>query len=604
MKDIRDIDYRWEPERRYRLGTASTERYIIFVDAPPIEEPATASRSGSRSNNPATVADYFSCRVFLSCPRVVVGSFLLCSSRRRDGYDFLHMSHVPPNGVSVPFAAGFLTAMPASFRRRLRKFQQFPETGRPTTAAPYSAKTVPSGPMSNAEGTRLSMPRALPDWPRDTPLAYVDSGTLTGGCGTLSFDWMQMFNPTVSVDVVVNGTLRHTVTSGVQNVINHTGPLAINVGGKLHSPHSAARVAIQPGRHRQRRRGPPMAAARPNRRPCCSRPTPMQRRPRLQQRRPTRPSPPPNPTWTPSASGPPAFRRAPPSTPPPAPRPLISTFVWTPTAAQTGLHSVVFYAGDKDGTNSRAFSIEVTPIYPYYHYAEGLTGAALKAKLHEIISTGTRQLTDDQENDAMKVLHTDPANSNNVLLLYNPTSSVPKSAYNKDPRLEQGALLARIPRPGQPRPRPGRRPQPLRRRQGRQRPARQSLLRRKRSRRCRLPESRHQLRPRNQPRRQFLGAPAGLQGQRRPRHLLHGHALRRQRAQHLGPGFLRQPRPHQHHGHPDQPPPLARPGSPRRLRKQPQRNDLFHLSIQPEPLHRPPGMGRSKSGGPMPMAMA
>jgi hypothetical protein len=42
MKDIRDIDYRWEPKEKVQLGNASTDRHIIFVDAPPIEQPATA----------------------------------------------------------------------------------------------------------------------------------------------------------------------------------------------------------------------------------------------------------------------------------------------------------------------------------------------------------------------------------------------------------------------------------------------------------------------------------------------------------------------------------------------------------------------------------
>ena len=111
--------------------------------------------------------------------------------------------------------------------------------------------------------------------------------------------------------------------------------------------------------------------------------------------------------------------------------PLMASFAWTPAESQTGTHAVAFFAGDKDGTNSRTFSIEVTPIYPYYHYAEGLTGPALKAKLHDIISTSTRELNDDEENDAMKVLHTDANNPANVYYLYNVTSSVSKTLYNK-----------------------------------------------------------------------------------------------------------------------------------------------------------------------------
>lgn len=35
LYDIRDIDYRLRPGSRVQEGTASTERYIIIVDAPP-----------------------------------------------------------------------------------------------------------------------------------------------------------------------------------------------------------------------------------------------------------------------------------------------------------------------------------------------------------------------------------------------------------------------------------------------------------------------------------------------------------------------------------------------------------------------------------------
>jgi len=59
--------------------------------------------------------------------------------------------------------------------------------------------------------------------------------------------------------------------------------------------------------------------------------------------------------------------------------------------------------GDYDGT--------------YYRSAIGLTGPALKAELHSIISGNTR-LSYDQVWDALKVTDQDPANANNVILLY------------------------------------------------------------------------------------------------------------------------------------------------------------------------------------------
>ncbi len=53
----------------------------------------------------------------------------------------------------------------------------------------------------------------------------------------------------------------------------------------------------------------------------------------------------------------------------------------------------------------------------YYRSAIGLTGAALKSELHSIISTNTT-LSYDQVWDALKVTDQDPANANNVILVY------------------------------------------------------------------------------------------------------------------------------------------------------------------------------------------
>ena len=53
----------------------------------------------------------------------------------------------------------------------------------------------------------------------------------------------------------------------------------------------------------------------------------------------------------------------------------------------------------------------------YYRSAIGLTGTALKAELHSIIRTNAK-LTYDQVWNALKLTDQDPANANNVILLY------------------------------------------------------------------------------------------------------------------------------------------------------------------------------------------
>ncbi len=54
----------------------------------------------------------------------------------------------------------------------------------------------------------------------------------------------------------------------------------------------------------------------------------------------------------------------------------------------------------------------------YYAAASGKSGAALKAALHTIISTGVTKISYDAVWDALKVTDQDPANSSNVILIY------------------------------------------------------------------------------------------------------------------------------------------------------------------------------------------
>lgn len=264
-----------------------------------------------------------------------------------------------------------------------------------------------------------------------TPISRIESGTIAGGCGILSFDFMLLFSPTVRVDVVVSSTVRHTITGGQKDVATNTGPLTINQGGNftlklVQHDSKAAQVAIDNiswtsygGADPE----PPELLFSPDTNAVL---TAYSNLVSLTVTA-TEPNVDAVALWATGLPAGAAFNATNGLTP------LISSFSWRPSAAQTGTHAVVFYAGDKDGTHSRTFSIEVTPIYPYYHYAMGLTGTVLKAKLHDIISAGARQLTDEEENEAMKVLHTDPNNSSNVYYLYNVTSSVPKALYNKDP---------------------------------------------------------------------------------------------------------------------------------------------------------------------------
>lgn len=65
-----------------------------------------------------------------------------------------------------------------------------------------------------------------------TPQSNVYSGTISGGIGTLSFNYMQAFTNNVNLNVLVNDIVVGNVTSsGQQNEILNSGPITVNVAG-------------------------------------------------------------------------------------------------------------------------------------------------------------------------------------------------------------------------------------------------------------------------------------------------------------------------------------------------------------------------------------
>ena len=64
-----------------------------------------------------------------------------------------------------------------------------------------------------------------------SPVAEVESGTISGGIATLKFDYMQAFSTPVNLDVYVNNTLVATVNGGAQNVVTSSGDINVNING-------------------------------------------------------------------------------------------------------------------------------------------------------------------------------------------------------------------------------------------------------------------------------------------------------------------------------------------------------------------------------------
>ena len=343
------------------------------------------------------------------------------------------MSRAFQSAFLFSFALASLLGAPRAAADGYEVFANFPVTANSYSSGTFAGRDGSTWTYTLCQGSKvITAPTpGLKDGTTGNP--SIASGVIAGGCGTLSFDWMKMFSKAVSVDVIVNDAVLHTITGGTQNVVNNTGLLDVNAGGSFtlqirQNNKDSGQVAIDNIRWTSfggSAPAPPALTFNPNvTNVAAAYGNLIQFTVRA-----TEPNDEPNVRlWSAGLPAGAIFNAI------TGAAPLVSTFSWTPTSAQTGTFDVAFFAADKDGTNSRTFSIEVTPIYPYYHYAEGLTGAALEAKLHDIISTGALQLTTtDQMRDAMKDIHTDPNNADNVLLLYNPTSSVPKSLCDKDP---------------------------------------------------------------------------------------------------------------------------------------------------------------------------
>src|SRR5690625_184147 len=69
---------------------------------------------------------------------------------------------------------------------------------------------------------------------KDDPEAYVESGTIANGIGTLKFSYMQAFGTNVNLKVYVNETLVHTATTDNQKEeVFTTDNIEVNIGGDV-----------------------------------------------------------------------------------------------------------------------------------------------------------------------------------------------------------------------------------------------------------------------------------------------------------------------------------------------------------------------------------
>ena len=122
-----------------------------------------------------------------------------------------------------------------TFAQGTENFANFPETGNSYQDGTFVGQDGSTWTYWQCRGDKV-ITAETPCLGKDrTPTAEVISGTISNGCGTLSFDYMQAFSTSVNLDVFVNGLLITSVTSNNQvGVVLNSGPISGEHSRRLH----------------------------------------------------------------------------------------------------------------------------------------------------------------------------------------------------------------------------------------------------------------------------------------------------------------------------------------------------------------------------------
>ncbi|MCB0497097.1 MAG: lamin tail domain-containing protein [Cyclobacteriaceae bacterium] len=150
---------------------------------------------------------------------------------------------------SITSTSGSIEA--STVATNLEDFTNFPETGTSYVDGTFTGNDGSTWSYVQTSGNSsgaVSAPTPVLGRNR-TPAAEVTSGTISGGIGTLNFDYIQAFSTNVNLEVYVNDVLVTTVTSSSETgVIKNSGDIAVDVAGDIvisfRQPTDAGQVGI------------------------------------------------------------------------------------------------------------------------------------------------------------------------------------------------------------------------------------------------------------------------------------------------------------------------------------------------------------------------
>jgi len=126
-----------------------------------------------------------------------------------------------------------LLSVSIAFGQGLENFNNYPETTNAYHDGTFTGQDGSTWTYKQCRGDSAIVAPSPTLGKGRTPTAEIYSGTISGGCGTLSFDFKQVFTTSVKMDVFVNGLLVFTATTGTgeQGVVKNSGPITVNASG-------------------------------------------------------------------------------------------------------------------------------------------------------------------------------------------------------------------------------------------------------------------------------------------------------------------------------------------------------------------------------------
>lgn len=131
----------------------------------------------------------------------------------------------------------FLVAMVAtsiSFGQGNETFDNFPSSSSSYVSGTFTGQDGSTWTHTKCRGSGVITGQTIMIGRNQSPLSEFYSGTISGGIGTISFNYMQAFSTDVNLNVMVNGTIVGNVTtSGEDGVVKASGDFTVDTAGDV-----------------------------------------------------------------------------------------------------------------------------------------------------------------------------------------------------------------------------------------------------------------------------------------------------------------------------------------------------------------------------------